>query len=190
MPEIRPHKNSRAPRRGDRRRRRDRPRRAHGARPRRGCGCASSSASEPGSGASGVAAGMLAPVGEATWGEEELLDAALASHAMWPEFAAELVGAGGRSRRSSKNGALHVALDADEAAELEAPVRPDALAGSRGGVAHGPRVPRARAGAGPVGLRRGARAARGRGGPDRGRRGASRARARRRERRSSPAPRR
>ena len=51
---------------------------------------------EPGSGASGVAAGMLAPVGEATWGEEDLLEAALASHAMWPEFAAELSDRGRR----------------------------------------------------------------------------------------------
>lgn len=69
--------------------------------------------SEPGSGASGVAAGMLAPVGEATWGEEALLEAALASHALWPEFAAELA-----EPSLVRNGALHVALDADEAAEL------------------------------------------------------------------------
>ena len=76
--------------------------------------------SEPGSGASGVAAGMLAPVGEATWGEEALLDAALASHAMWPEFAAELSQAGAVETETSllRAGALHVALDADEAAEL------------------------------------------------------------------------
>ena len=73
---------------------------------------------EPGSGASGVAAGMLAPVGEATWGEEALLDAALASHAMWPEFAAELSVAGEADTALLRNGALHVALDADEAAEL------------------------------------------------------------------------
>ena len=74
--------------------------------------------SEPGSGASGVAAGMLAPVGEATWGEEALLDAALSSHAMWPEFAAELAEAGGAEFSLVSDGALHVALDADEAAEL------------------------------------------------------------------------
>lgn len=71
---------------------------------------------EPGSGASGVAAGMLAPVGEATWGEEALLDAALESHRMWPDFAAELSGAS--SPALVRSGALHVALDADEAAEL------------------------------------------------------------------------
>lgn len=75
--------------------------------------------SEPGSGASGVAAGMLAPVGEATWGEEALLDAALASHAMWPEFAAELSEAGEVETSLLRSGALHVALDADEAAELK-----------------------------------------------------------------------
>jgi glycine oxidase len=74
--------------------------------------------SEPGSGASGVAAGMLAPVGEATWGEEALLDAALSSHAMWPEFAAALSEAGGADTSLLRSGALHVALDADEAAEL------------------------------------------------------------------------
>ncbi|HEX5956783.1 MAG TPA: FAD-dependent oxidoreductase, partial [Solirubrobacterales bacterium] len=39
-----------------------------------------------GSGASGVAAGMLAPVGEATWGEERLLALAQSSHAAWPRF--------------------------------------------------------------------------------------------------------
>ena len=74
--------------------------------------------SEPGSGASGVAAGMLAPVGEATWGEEALLEAALASHAMWPEFAATLAEAGESESSLVRNGALHVALDADEAAGL------------------------------------------------------------------------
>ena len=75
--------------------------------------------SEPGAGASGVAAGMLAPVGEATWGEEALLDAALASHSLWPEFAAELSDAGSAETSLFRGGALHVALDADEAAELE-----------------------------------------------------------------------
>jgi len=73
---------------------------------------------EPGSGASGVAAGMLAPVGEATWGEEALLEAAVASHAMWPDFASELAEAGKSESSLVRNGALHVALDADEAAEL------------------------------------------------------------------------
>ena len=73
---------------------------------------------EPGAGASGVAAGMLAPVGEATWGEERLLDAALASHALWPGFAAELASASGLDPGYLEGGALHVAFDRDEAAEL------------------------------------------------------------------------
>ncbi len=73
---------------------------------------------QPGAGASGVAAGMLAPVGEATWGEERLLDAALASHALWPGFAADLAAASGSDSGYLGGGALHVALDRDEAAEL------------------------------------------------------------------------
>lgn len=73
---------------------------------------------EAGSGASGVAAGMLAPVGEATWGEEALLEAALASHAMWPDFARGLSETGEAESSLVRKGALHVALDADEAGEL------------------------------------------------------------------------
>lgn len=73
---------------------------------------------EPGAGASGVAAGMLAPVGEATWGEEPLLRFALRSHGMWPGFAAELADASGREIEFLDIGALHVALDRDEADEL------------------------------------------------------------------------
>ena len=72
----------------------------------------------PGAGASGVAAGMLAPVGEATWGEDRLLELALASHRLWPEFAAELAEAAGSEIGYLPLGALHVALDRDEAAEL------------------------------------------------------------------------
>ena len=44
----------------------------------------------PGAGASHVAAGMLAPVSEASWGEEALMRLTLASAEAWPEFAAEL----------------------------------------------------------------------------------------------------
>jgi glycine oxidase len=73
---------------------------------------------QPGDGASGVAAGMLAPVGEATWGEEGLLDFALYSHARWPSFAAELEGVSGRDAGLIEIGAVHVALDRDEAEAL------------------------------------------------------------------------
>jgi glycine oxidase len=74
--------------------------------------------SRPGAGASNVAAGMLAPVGEATWGEDHLLELALDSHARWPQFAAELATATGRDVGFLELGALHVALDRDEAGEL------------------------------------------------------------------------
>ena len=72
----------------------------------------------PGAGASGVAAGMLAPVGEATWGEEELLRLALASAQAWPSFAAELEADAGAEIGYRRCGALHVALDRDEAEVL------------------------------------------------------------------------
>ncbi len=72
----------------------------------------------PGAGASNVAAGMLAPVGEATWGEERLLELALASHHLWPEFAADLQRASDADVGYLRLGALHVALDRDESAEL------------------------------------------------------------------------
>lgn len=69
----------------------------------------------PGSGASTVAAGMLAPVGEAHYGEQDLLELSLASCAMWPAFAAELgVDVGYR-----ETGSLIVALDAGDRAELD-----------------------------------------------------------------------
>jgi glycine oxidase len=65
-----------------------------------------------------VAAGMLAPVGEASWGEESLLELNLASARMYPEFAAELEEASGTPVGHRRCGALHVALDRDEAEEL------------------------------------------------------------------------
>ncbi len=89
----------------------------------------------PGAGASNVAAGMLAPVGEASWGEDRLLELALASHRLWPEFAAELAAASDADVGYLRLGALHVALDRDEAAELRAALRADAVARARGRVA-------------------------------------------------------
>jgi glycine oxidase len=72
----------------------------------------------PGSGASRVAAGMLAPVGEASWGEEPLLQLNLASARAYPDFAAELEESSGRAVGYRRCGALHAALDRDEAQEL------------------------------------------------------------------------
>ncbi len=70
------------------------------------------------SGATRVAAGMLAPVGELTFGEPELLELTLAAAAMYPEFVAELEAASGRSTGYARSGALHVALDRDEAEQM------------------------------------------------------------------------
>ena len=72
----------------------------------------------PGAGATHVAAGMLAPVGEANWGEESLVRIALASARDWPGFASELESDSGLPSGYELRGALHVALDRDEAEEL------------------------------------------------------------------------
>src|SRR5581483_2314029 len=74
--------------------------------------------SHPAAGATGVAAGMLAPVGEASWGEERLLELNLESLRRWPAFAAELEAEAGEGIGLARTGALHVALDRDEAEEL------------------------------------------------------------------------
>ncbi|HEU5061871.1 MAG TPA: glycine oxidase ThiO [Solirubrobacterales bacterium] len=73
---------------------------------------------EPGCGATRVAAGMLAPVGELTFGEPELLELTLAAARLYPEFVAELEAATGETTGYERLGALHVALDRDEAAQL------------------------------------------------------------------------
>jgi glycine oxidase len=74
---------------------------------------------EPGSGASGVAAGMLAPVTEARMGEEALLRLNLASWSRWPGFAAEVEAASGSSVGYRADGTLVAALDADDRAALD-----------------------------------------------------------------------
>ncbi len=62
--------------------------------------------------ASHVAAGMLAPVAEAAFGEEALLAASLESHRRWPAFAAEL------GVPLHAGGSLMLARDRDEAEAL------------------------------------------------------------------------
>lgn len=73
---------------------------------------------EPGCGATRVAAGMLAPVGELTFGEPDLLDLTLAAARLYPGFVADLESATGETTGYERLGALHVALDRDEAAQL------------------------------------------------------------------------
>src|SRR3954454_3360885 len=73
---------------------------------------------EPGAGASGAAAGMLAPVTEAEFGEEALLQLNLASAELWPRFAAELAERSGIDTGYRASGALVVGADRDDAEEL------------------------------------------------------------------------
>lgn len=73
----------------------------------------------PGSGASHVAAGMLAPVNEAWPGEEEALALGSASLDRWPGFAAELADAAGVDPRLHTEGTITVGVDAADRAELD-----------------------------------------------------------------------
>jgi glycine oxidase len=75
-------------------------------------------AERPAAGATGVAAGMLAPVGEASWGEDALLSLNLESLRRWPAFTDELQEASEVEIGFAQRGALHVALDRDEAESL------------------------------------------------------------------------
>jgi glycine oxidase len=77
----------------------------------------------PGSGASRVAAGMLAPVTEAHFGEEPLVSVTLASAAAYPEFVTELADLTGTDVGYRACGTLSVAYDSGDLAvlaELEA----------------------------------------------------------------------
>jgi glycine oxidase len=73
---------------------------------------------EPGAGASGVAAGMLAPATEADFGEQALLALNLESAALWPAFAAELAERSGIDTGFRASGALVAAADRDDGPEL------------------------------------------------------------------------
>ena len=85
---------------------------------RRGARVAVLDQAVPPAGATRVAAGMLAPVGELAFGEPALLEMTLASAALYPDFVAELEVATGETTGYARHGALHIALDRDEAAEL------------------------------------------------------------------------
>jgi glycine oxidase len=74
-------------------------------------------AGEPG--AWHVAAGMLAPVAEANFGEDALLDLSLRAAAGFPAFCAELADASGADPGLRRTGTLVVARDRDEAEELD-----------------------------------------------------------------------
>ena len=72
-------------------------------------------ASEPAAGATGVAAGMLAPVTEADFGERDLIELNLAGARRWPAFARELETASGTAPGYLQTGTLTVAVDRDDA---------------------------------------------------------------------------
>ncbi|TLM85577.1 glycine oxidase ThiO [Pseudarthrobacter sp. NamE2] len=72
----------------------------------------------PGSGASWAAAGMLAPVSELHYQEEDLLDLMLASSARWPGFAADVAAASGASTGYLRTPTLAVGADAADRTAL------------------------------------------------------------------------
>jgi glycine oxidase len=76
---------------------------------------------QTGSGTSRVAAGMLAPVAEAEFGEDgrRLLELGLRSAELWPLFAEQLQAAGEQDVGYLRTGTLMLARDADEARELD-----------------------------------------------------------------------
>ncbi|WFE23383.1 glycine oxidase ThiO [Solwaraspora sp. WMMD937] len=73
----------------------------------------------PGSGASSVAAGMLAPVAESHFGEAELTRLLVDSAARWPAFAAELTAVTGQDIGYRTDGTLVVTLTGDDRREAE-----------------------------------------------------------------------
>ena len=86
---------------------------------RQGASVAVIEKARPGAGATRVAAGMLAPIGELDFGEPELLDMNLESRRLYPGFVAGIESATGLDAGYRHTGALHVALDRDEAGELK-----------------------------------------------------------------------
>lgn len=70
----------------------------------------------PGTGASHAAAGMLAPIHEAYWGESHILELNLAASQAWPAFADSL---GADAVDYRRNGMLMAAYDADDKALLD-----------------------------------------------------------------------
>lgn len=73
---------------------------------------------DPAGGASRAAAGMLAPITEAHFGEETLTALNLESARRWPAFAAEVEDASGASVGYRSEGTLAVAFDDDDLAML------------------------------------------------------------------------
>ena len=73
----------------------------------------------PGSGASHVAAGMLAPVSELAYGEDSLARLGMASRDRYPAFVTELEELTGHDTGYRHDGTLQVAFDSDDLAFLD-----------------------------------------------------------------------
>lgn len=73
----------------------------------------------PGSGASNVAGGMLAPVSEVWFGEEARLALDLASHALWRDFAADLEADSNMDIGFKTEGTIQFAFDQDDLRALK-----------------------------------------------------------------------
>ena len=109
----------------------------------------------PAAGATGVAAGMLAPVGEASWREEQLLSLNLESLRHWPGFAERLEAASGvetgfaASRRPARGTRPRRGRGASPSLRASPPARPAPPSGWRrepaAGSSRGSRPPSAAA---------------------------------------------
>ena len=69
--------------------------------------------------ASGIAAGMLAPAAEVSYGEEGLVELGLAAAERYPDFIAEIEECSGLEAGYRRSGTLVVARDLDDMAELD-----------------------------------------------------------------------
>jgi glycine oxidase len=74
---------------------------------------------DPGSGASRVAGGMLAPISEAWPGERDVLELGAASLARWPALAERVAEDAGEPVGLRREGTLQVAVDSADVADLE-----------------------------------------------------------------------
>jgi glycine oxidase len=74
---------------------------------------------DPGQGATWAAAGMLAPVSEAHFGEEALAALNLAAAASWPDFAAQLQASSGMAVHFRSDGTLLVAGDPSDRVAID-----------------------------------------------------------------------
>ncbi len=73
----------------------------------------------PGTGASYAAAGMLAPVAEAAYGEQALVELSRASLELYPQFVADLERASGTSVGLRTAGTMLVGFDEDDVRALD-----------------------------------------------------------------------